>query len=347
VLAGTVAGAFLSTDGGETFTRTTPSDVAVLAIAQDPRRPERVLLGTEGGGVWRSDDGGASFASSALGMTHLRVGATVSFRGQLVAAVHHAGPASGLYVSADGGRTFTPDAGAAGLPPVLDLARAGDRLLAATERGLYEGAPGTWREVAGVPALRIEQVVVEGERWLARTASAVYEGHAGKPPVELAKLPARSIARWQGETLVATAQGLRSLAPHPATPTSASQAVAAPEGKLDLLSLPTGIVAWGRSAWLREGKEAPWREVAAGVRRVLPTGDPDRPLLIATEREALVAGPSGAILERFDLPFAGRDVLAAERTPRGWALGTSGYGLVLYEPTQPPPAAPAVSAGSR
>ena len=326
VLAGTVAGAYLSIDGGATFVRTAPADLAVLAVAQDPRHPERVLLGTEGSGVWRSDDGGASFLPSTAGMTHLRVGATQTFRGRLLAAVHHAGPASGLYVSADGGRSFHSDPRDATLPPILDMTRAGDRLLLATERGLFEGEPGAFRRLEGLGVRRVEQVAAEGEHWVARTADAVFHGRLGSAGTTLAKLEARSIARWQGETLASTGLGLRLLID------PSARAVAAPEARLDLLSMPSGVVAWGKSAWMRQGSEAPWREIVGGVRRVLATGDPDRPLLITADHEALLLSPTGVILERFALPFAGRDVLAAERTARGWALGTSGYGLVLYEP---------------
>lgn len=333
VLAGTVAGAFLSTDGGATFSRTSPGELAVLAIAQDPRRPETILLGTEGSGVWRSEDGGASFAPSTTGMTHLRIGATETFRGHLLVAVHHAGPASGLYVSADGGRSFARDPRDATLPAILDMAPAGDLLLLATERGLFAGEPGAFRRLQSLGEERVEQVDAEADQWVARTATAVFQGSTEREGAAMAKLQTRSVARWQGEILASTSQGLRLL------PGAPGRAVAAPESRLDLLSLPSGVVAWGKSAWFREAADAPWRELAGGVRRVLRTGDPTRPLFITADREAISLGPTGAVLERFPLPFAGRDVLAAERTARGWALGTSGYGLVLYEPTAGPVAA--------
>ena len=115
--------------------------------------------------------------------------------------------------------------------------------------------------------------------------------------------------------------------------------MAAPEPRLDLVAFPGGVVAWGRSAWLRERPEDPWRELTGSVRRVLSTGDPDRPLLITNDHEALFADVRGQIVDRLPLPFAGRDLLSAQRTERGWAFGTSGYGLVLFEaPVSPAPA---------
>ena len=45
----------------------------MLSLASHPSRPERVLLGSEGGGVWRSEDGGTSFTRSDTGMTNARV----------------------------------------------------------------------------------------------------------------------------------------------------------------------------------------------------------------------------------------------------------------------------------
>ena len=104
LLAGTVAGAFLSENGGQSFALVSPPSLAIAVVAQDSRRPERILLGTEGSGVWRSLDGGRSFIASSRGMTNLRVAATEAFRGQLLVAVNHAGPASGLYSSGDGGK---------------------------------------------------------------------------------------------------------------------------------------------------------------------------------------------------------------------------------------------------
>lgn len=54
-----------STDGGERWTRTgrgLPANIALTGIVADPRAPRRLFAGTQGRGVFRSDDGGATWA---------------------------------------------------------------------------------------------------------------------------------------------------------------------------------------------------------------------------------------------------------------------------------------------
>lgn len=65
VLAGTIAGLYVSADGGASWQRRTAAELVVRAISFDPRRPGRILLATEGRGVWRSDDGGRRFEPSS------------------------------------------------------------------------------------------------------------------------------------------------------------------------------------------------------------------------------------------------------------------------------------------
>ncbi len=174
LLAGTVSGLYTSDDQGESWLRATLESLTVLAIAVHPARPQRVLLGTEGSGVWRSEDGGATFERAAQGMTNVRVAALQPVGAELVAAVNHAGPASGLYSSIDGGRTFQLQR--SGLPTVLGLAASGGIVWAATEKGLWQrGADLLWRRVTEVPEIRVQRVEVEQGRVVARTQKAVYE----------------------------------------------------------------------------------------------------------------------------------------------------------------------------
>ena len=131
LLASTVDGLFASDDAKATWVRRTNSGLAVLDIAV---RGRRAVLATEGSGVWISDDGAESFRRSAHGMTNVRVAALARAGHELLAAVNHAGPASGIYSSNDGGATFGPPE--VRLPTVLALAVAGYRVFAGTEKGL-------------------------------------------------------------------------------------------------------------------------------------------------------------------------------------------------------------------
>jgi hypothetical protein len=323
-IAGTVAGAYGSADGGRTWALRTGSDLSVLSIAQDPRRPERVLLGSEGSGVWLSENGGASYRKAAHGLTNVRVAATLWFRGRLLAAVNHAGPASGLYGSRDGGATY-PE-GPEPMPTVLAMARLGDRVLVATEKGLFSGVPGDWRLVPQLGAVRVEQLSVEGERWLARTSAGLFEGSGRAVSRRLEAAPS-SAALWRGELLSVSSAGLRRLGAKGAV------VLVAPEKRLDLQVVGDGLVALGAtggSVWLRSEPRGAWRELAGGVFRALVTGDPEAPLLLLRQGGALLGDRDLRHFKTVELPVPARDVLAAQRTEEGLLLGTSGYGVLLY-----------------
>ncbi len=178
LVAGTVAGAYLSTDRGASFRRTTPANLAVLSIAARPGAPGRVLLGSEGAGVWVSSDGGESFVSRPLAMRNVRVPALARMGDQIFAAVAHAGPASGVYRSPDGGTSFEPTP--AELPTVLALATAGPTVYAATEAGLFARRGGAWERVAELGTARVEQLAEEGGRLYARTRAEIFERRGGR-----------------------------------------------------------------------------------------------------------------------------------------------------------------------
>ena len=59
LLAGTVGGLHISVDGGADWTRR--SGGRSIAVARHAVRGRRVVLATEGAGVWLSEDGGDNF----------------------------------------------------------------------------------------------------------------------------------------------------------------------------------------------------------------------------------------------------------------------------------------------
>lgn len=74
--AGTTAGLWVTRDGGESWSRTTPQDWVVNSIAVLAGKngaPERVVLGTEGRGIEISDNAGVSFTEANHGFTHVIV----------------------------------------------------------------------------------------------------------------------------------------------------------------------------------------------------------------------------------------------------------------------------------
>jgi photosystem II stability/assembly factor-like uncharacterized protein len=178
LLAGTVSGIYLSDDGGMSWARHTRDDVSALVVAYHPKRPEIVLVGTEGAGVWRSTDGGASFFPSTRGIASARVSALAKARGEVLAGIAHGGPISGIYGVLAGGERVVH--ALAQIPTVLSLASAGDEAWAATEGGLWARRDGIWQRLAEVPPTRIEQVVASDGRVLARTTSGIFERQAGR-----------------------------------------------------------------------------------------------------------------------------------------------------------------------
>jgi photosystem II stability/assembly factor-like uncharacterized protein len=72
VYAATVGGLHRSTDGGETWTRVSRESLVVTALEVD-RRTGRLYVGTEGEGVFFSDDGGATLSSGSVGLAEGRV----------------------------------------------------------------------------------------------------------------------------------------------------------------------------------------------------------------------------------------------------------------------------------
>jgi hypothetical protein len=358
LLAGTVAGAFLSTNRGASFRRTTPPALAVLAIAYHPARPERILIGTEGAGIWSSTDGGESFRARPVGMRNLRVPALDHDGDHLFAAVAHAGPASGVYRSPDGGSSFEPLPSE--LPTVLAMVTAGERFFVATERGLYERlrpASGVTQEKVTpmrferVPELgehRVEQLAATPERVVARTREGLYE----------LALQTRE-ARFRPLSLGTVARGAR-----PSLPALRSAALAAGglwilrddglsrmvNGELQAASLPypaastselfavSGDLHYSGMGGLfrRDTGTGAWMPLRSGPVRTLATGSARFPYLVESQGAlALLALPGvsgktsageGAWLG-IDLPFPARETLSALVTGDRLLLGSSGFGV--------------------
>ncbi|HVR06524.1 MAG TPA: hypothetical protein VMW75_00625 [Thermoanaerobaculia bacterium] len=102
VYAGNAQDLQVTTDGGQTWQMVPggPRPGGALALAADPRAPGVLLAGTTGAGVYRSTDGGGTWAASGMGLVNTRVAAVAI--DDTDAAVFAAGPA-GIYRSRSGG----------------------------------------------------------------------------------------------------------------------------------------------------------------------------------------------------------------------------------------------------
>jgi photosystem II stability/assembly factor-like uncharacterized protein len=72
VYAGTVGGLHRSTDGGATWSRVSRETLVVTALEVD-RKTNRLYVGTEGEGVFYSDDGGLTLVPGSVGLAEGRV----------------------------------------------------------------------------------------------------------------------------------------------------------------------------------------------------------------------------------------------------------------------------------
>jgi ligand-binding sensor domain-containing protein len=323
LLAGTVAGVYASEDDGRSWARRTRDDLSILAMAHHPERPQVVLAGTEGAGIWRSNDGGLSFAPSSRGLTAARVSALAVEGDRLLVAVAHGGPSSGLYAAVDDGRRVVQLQSE--LPTVLSLAAAGGRAWAATEKGLYARRDGLWQHVGELREERIEQVLTDGDRLLVRTASALLEERQGRL-VPLATPPAGrpvSVAFHGGELWVSATEGVSRMAQ------DHHRTVAAPVAGAQIGSLGSRMLLAGAAgAWSRDGAGSPWHQHGEERSRLVATGAPAFPALLVVGESAELFDAARGEFVPLALPFSGRYVLGAAVLGGRLFLGTSGLGLV-------------------
>ncbi len=139
VYAGTTEGLWKTTDGGKVFKLISPPNYILNDVLVDPRNSRRVLIATDRGGVFASDDAGATFQPSNDGFSQRRITALVAdseHHSDLYAAVLNDKEFGGVFRSHNGNWSQLNDG--LGAVEVFDLAQSSrGPLLAATNRGLF------------------------------------------------------------------------------------------------------------------------------------------------------------------------------------------------------------------
>lgn len=322
LLAGTVAGLHLSDDGGKTWRRVGDPGISVHSIAFHPAHPERVILGTEGAGAWISEDGGATLRPSAAGMINTRVSVFAVVGGEVLVAVNHAGPFSGVYSSHDGGKTF---GGFASLPTVLDLAVHQGRVFAATEQGLFERRGIGWHWVRDLGTGTVEQFISEGPRLLARTPNGLFElkGKLFTRRPFQHSVP-RSAAFYADALWVSDAQAVYRLT------ADANHTIPAPFAGGRLQRLGSQLLLWGPGGvFTRTAADGDWIELLGESSRLLPTGDERRSALLVTGDTVRLFDRESRKFQAVDVPVPARDISAARIVNGELWIGTSGYGVLV------------------
>ena len=189
VYAGSVAGLYRSEDGGKTWYVVSDEGLVVNSIVLHPQRPNRIVLGIEGDGVYLSNDRGKTFTRTSDGLHNLRIAAVTPDpleKDRVYAAVVFGGAASGIYRSNDAGKHWEK-ASRATLPEVLSLtisseADADVKFIAGTEKGFFwsnDAEEWTQAEPSGFP-IRVDKVLrFNRTRAFAATAEGVFTTRDG------------------------------------------------------------------------------------------------------------------------------------------------------------------------
>jgi photosystem II stability/assembly factor-like uncharacterized protein len=323
LLAGTVAGLHISDDGGKTWRRVGDPGISVQAIAFHPAHPERVILGTEGSGAWISEDGGLTLRPATAGMINTRISAFGTVGDEILVAVSHAGPFSGIYSSKDGGKSF---GNFVLLPTVLDLAVHKGRVFAATEQGLFERRGMGWHWVRDLGTGRVEQFISEGSHLLARTPDALFElqGKVFTPRPFKHGAP-RSATFYDNALWVSAAEAVYRLTK------DANHTVPAPFAGGRLQGIGGQLLLWGPGGvFTRTGTDGDWIELLHEPSRLLPTGDDRYPALMMSGDTVRLLNRQTRKFEALDdVPIPARDISVARIVNGELWLGTSGYGVLV------------------
>ena len=161
VYAGTTEGLYRTLDGGTQWDRLTAADVIVNDVYVDPSNANHVLMATDRGGVFRSEDGGSTFEASNSGFSARQVTAYTADakNGDTVyVGVVNDKATGGVFQSTDGGVHWQQQSDGLGGRDIFSLLSMPDgALLAGTGHGVFRlsGDGGAWADssaIEGLPA---------------------------------------------------------------------------------------------------------------------------------------------------------------------------------------------------
>ncbi len=204
VYAGSVAGLYRTEDQGKSWYVVTDESLVINSVVLHPQRPQRIVLGIEGDGVYLSNDRGKTFQRTSDGLHNLRITniAPDPFKkNRVYASVVFGGNASGIYRSDDAGKTWEK-ASKVALPEVLSLTIATEadaevKFIAGTEKGFFYSSDAeewTQAEPSSFP-IRVDKVLrFNRNRAFAATAEGVFTTRdSGKSWYRLAGAKHRAI----------------------------------------------------------------------------------------------------------------------------------------------------------
>jgi photosystem II stability/assembly factor-like uncharacterized protein len=359
VYAGSVAGLYRSEDRGKSWYVMSDEGLVINTIVLHPQRPDRIVLGIEGDGVYVSDDHGRTFARTSDGLHNVRIAAIAPDpleKDRVYGAVMFGGAASGIYRSDDAGKTWKKTSRAL-LPEVLSLAVATEpdadvKFLAGTEKGFFwsnDAEEWTQAEPSSFP-IRVAKVLrLTRTRSFAATAEGVFTTRdGGKNWYRLAGAKNRAVDIAIGaldakRALYAlTAGGLEAfdgenwISIAGAPPKGRTIAIRTIEGKEHLFiagsqGVNSGTIDSATHAWVAaESPNAQYAAVYGGSR---PAGQ----MLFLTsrqQREILIGEPLDPQWTQLTLPLRNTEVTSVVPDPfteERFYIGTLGDGVFVFE----------------
>jgi len=358
VYAGSVAGLYRSEDKGKSWYVVTDEGLVINSIVLHPQRPQRIVLGIEGDGVYLSNDRGKTFQRTSDGLHNVRI-TTIApdpfEKDRIYAAVVFGGASSGIYRSNDAGKTWERASHTA-LPEVLSLAVASEadsdvKFLAGTEKGFFwsnDANEWTQAEPSGFP-IRVDKIVrFNRNRSFAATAEGVFTTRdGGRSWYRLAGAANRAV-----DVAIGTLDGNKAL-------------LALTAAGLEVFdgtkwATVTGAPARGRTIAVRNvaGSELVFVAGAQGVKAGLintarqwePADAPDAQyaavhggsrtsgqMLFLTsrqQREILVGEPADSDWRELTLPASNTEITSVVPDPytrERYYVGTLGDGIFVYE----------------
>jgi photosystem II stability/assembly factor-like uncharacterized protein len=355
--AGSVAGLYRSDDRGKSWYVVSDEGMVVNSIALSPQRPDRIILGIEGDGVYVSEDRAKTFRRASNGLYNVRITSIVpdpSVKDRVYASVVSGGDASGIYRSSDGGQTWEkastakmPDVLSLSISPTGDDADTDPRFVAGTQNGFFFSTDGSeWTQAAPVNAVvRVDKVLrFNHSRFFAATSEGVFTSRDGaKSWYRLANADNRTVDIALGTIagrralFALTAAGLTVFDGDKWTPVSDSpsrgHSLALREVDGEQLVFVAG--AQGVKAG-RIDLDRHWIAADAPDAQYASVFESSSRLFLASrqQREVLVGEPKQSEWKSLPLPSRNAEVTAIAPDPfreKRYYMGTQGEGVWIYD----------------
>ena len=340
IYAGTTEGLWKSADGGVVFNRISPADFILNDVLVDPRNSRRLLIATDRGGVYSSDDGGQTFHPSNEGFSQRQVTSAIADPKEpadLYVSVVNDKQFGGVFRRHNGRWTQLTDG--LGATEVFDLERSpeGD-LVAATNHGLYRFGAGAQRWEPSRTLLVMTKAAT------AKAANVRKSGSGRKPAVSGASAKNVTRSSFEGR---ATALALDSRKWYAATSAGilvsdnhgASWSGGAVEGEREFYSISVHdhsvAAATLRSIWFSSDEGEHWsaQPLPRWVTRVYSVTVVDKDELWASTHEGALHwrrnAAGGGDWERVLNGLPERDVISI-RADDGWLLAAAAGSRTVY-----------------